>query len=304
MSPALVLTLVTVLWGSTFIVTKDLIAQNPPLGYLTLRFAIGALSLALLCFRKLRSLDRATVVDGLIVAALNALGLFLQVVGQVYTTASKSSFITSLSVPLTPLCAMLLYRARPTRAQIVAIVCASIGLGLLSYPGAALRFNPGDLCTFACALTFGFTIVEMSRRSRGKNALLFATTQVAWGTLIYALAWMVAQRLAPIWHTPVLMLEARPLLFSPRFVTELLYMGVVCTAITSAGQMWAMARMSATGAAIVFALEPVFATLMALALWGASEWPGPRGLTGIAFVLSAVAIAQIRLAGDSKVGVG
>ena len=42
------------------------------------------------------------------------------------------------------------------------------------------------------------------------------------------------------------------------------YMAIACTVVPFGLQTWAMARMSATHAAIVFALEPVFATIMAI----------------------------------------
>jgi drug/metabolite transporter (DMT)-like permease len=71
---------------------------------------------------------------------------------------------------------------------------------------------------------------------------------------------------------------------------------VVCTAVTFAAQTWALARMNATHAAVVFALEPVFASALALALVGAAEWPGNRGAAGAALVMAALAVSEIRRA--------
>ena len=304
--PALVLAAVTILWGSTFVVTKDLMRDTPPLAYLALRFALGAATLGLvLMLTRSRTgrtrVDSAMFTNGIVLALLNSSGLLLQVIGQAYTTASKSSFITSVSVPLTPVCALALYRARPTKPQKVAVVLATLGLGLLTYPGGQARYNPGDLCTFGCAVVFAFTIVEMTRRSPGRDALAFASVQVGSAALFFAVLGVGAQLLARVWHTPILVLEARPLSLSPQLVLEIVYMGVVCTAVTFAAQTWAMARMTATAAAIVFALEPVFATLMAISLWGSAEWPSARGSVGAALVLIAVAVAEIRLPGPRQV---
>jgi drug/metabolite transporter (DMT)-like permease len=88
-------------------------------------------------------------------------------------------------------------------------------------------------------------------------------------------------------------LEARPLVLTPRLVVEGLYMAIFCTVITFGLQTWAMARMSATHAAIVFALEPVFATIMAIGWEGSAEWPGARGATGAAIVMIAVAVSEV-----------
>ena len=65
--------------------------------------------------------------------------------------------------------------------------------------------------------------------------------------------------------------------------------------VTFVGQTWAMARMTATHAAVVFALEPVFATVIALVYDGSGEWLGTRGAIGGALVMLAVAVSEIRL---------
>jgi drug/metabolite transporter (DMT)-like permease len=50
--------------------------------------------------------------------------------------------------------------------------------------------------------------------------------------------------------------------------------------------------MSATRAAIIFATEPVFATLVAIGVSGESEWPGARGAAGAALVLVGVVASE------------
>src|SRR3954471_22824219 len=96
--PELVLVGVTILWGSTFIVTKDIVRASPPMLYLVIRFGVAALLLLALYGRRLR--DRRLIVDGIVLGVMSSLGLVLQVIGQAYTTASKSAFITSLNTPL------------------------------------------------------------------------------------------------------------------------------------------------------------------------------------------------------------
>ena len=43
----------------------------------------------------------------------------------------------------------------------------------------------------------------------------------------------------------------------------------------------------------MFALEPVFATIMAIGWEGSAEWPGARGATGAAIVMIAVAVSEL-----------
>jgi drug/metabolite transporter (DMT)-like permease len=70
-------------------------------------------------------------------------------------------------------------------------------------------------------------------------------------------------------------------------------MALFCTVLTFGAQTWAMARMSATHAAIVFALEPVFATVMAIGWDGSAECPSARGAAGACIVMVAVAVSEL-----------
>ncbi|HEX8423405.1 MAG TPA: DMT family transporter, partial [Pyrinomonadaceae bacterium] len=57
---------------------------------------------------------------------------------------------------------------------------------------------------------------------------------------------------------------------------------------------WGQARMSATHAAIIFSLEPVFATAFAVAVIGAGEWMGGRGWAGAGLVFAGIIISETR----------
>ncbi len=295
MRPELVLVGVTVLWGSTFIVTKDIVRDAPPMLYLVLRFGIAAVVMLALYGRRVRG--RQLIVDGVILGVLNSLGLVLQVLGQVYTTASKSAFITSLNTPLVPIVSFALYATRPTRPQLVAVGLATLGLMLLTYPAGGARWNTGDLYTVGCALFYAFTIVQIARRSPRHDARPLTAVQIVAATLTFccalALAKLCIRTIPPASLPELVRFEARPLVLSARMIVELVYMALFCTVATFGLQTWAMARMSATHAAIVFALEPVFATIMAIGWEGSAEWPGARGATGAAIVMVAVAVSEV-----------
>jgi drug/metabolite transporter (DMT)-like permease len=295
MRPELVLTGVTVLWGSTFIVTKDIVRGAPPMLYLVFRFGIAALILLAAYGKRIRG--RRLIVDGVVLGVLNSLGLVLQVIGQVFTTASKSAFITSLNTPLVPIVALLVYRTRPSKPQLVAVVLATVGLWLLTYPVGGARWNAGDLYTVGCAIFYAFTIVQIARRAPRHDARPLTAIQIVTATAIFCCALALAKlciHTIPAASLPEFArLEARPLVVDTRLVVEMLYMALFCTVATFGLQTWAMARMSATHAAIVFALEPVFATIMAIGWEGSAEWPGARGATGAAIVMIAVVVSEV-----------
>ncbi|MGZ3405143.1 MAG: DMT family transporter, partial [Polyangia bacterium] len=189
--PELILVGVTVLWGSTFIVTKDIVRDAPPMLYLVFRFGLAAVLMLALYGKGARK--KQLLVDGVLLGVLNSLGLILQVYGQVYTTASKSAFITSLNTPLVPLVAFTLYRTRPSTPQLVAVVLATVGLMLLTYPAGGARWNTGDLYTVGCAIFYAFTIVQIARRSPRHDARALTVVQLVTAALVFTVALVLAK---------------------------------------------------------------------------------------------------------------
>ena len=72
---------------------------------------------------------------------------------------------------------------------------------------------------------------------------------------------------------------------TPPFWASALFCGVVASAICITGQMWAMQRANATRAALIFALEPVFAALFAW-LWHGEVLKPSEALGGVLIVLA------------------
>ncbi|HSS45766.1 MAG TPA: EamA family transporter, partial [Thermoanaerobaculia bacterium] len=70
-------------------------------------------------------------------------------------------------------------------------------------------------------------------------------------------------------------------------------LGSFCTAGAFLGCAWAQGRMSAIHGAIILALEPVAAAL--LAAWLLRERLGIRGIGGGAMVLAGIAVSELRL---------
>jgi drug/metabolite transporter (DMT)-like permease len=80
------------------------------------------------------------------------------------------------------------------------------------------------------------------------------------------------------------------------FLRGVLYLGTIGTVGTFLSQTWAQRHMSATHAAIIFALEPVWAALFAA--WFLGERLGARGYWGGALVLAGIVVSELRLRQD------
>ncbi len=225
---------------------------------------------------------------GLILAA----GMALQVLGQTETGASKAAFLTGLSVVLTPFAAYLRTRKLPSLENGVGITLASAGFFVLTFPRAGESFQRGDILMTACGVVFAFYIVELAERSPRHDPILFTGIQLATVAGI-ALCLMLVLR-APVFaglHAAAV--ESRPIVWGGVFLRSVLYLGSIGAVGTFVGQTWAQRQMSATHAAILFTLEPVFAALLAACLLG--ERLGPRGAAGAVLVLAGIVVSEVRI---------
>lgn len=285
-----VLICATVVWGSSFIVVKNVVRDSPPLAFLFWRFLLAAL--LALALTGGRGVTRALLRDGAAAGLLLAAGMVLQVIGQTETTASKAAFLTGLSVVLTPFAAYVRARRLPSLENGAGITLASVGFFLLTFPRGGGPLNRGDLFMAACGVAFAFYIVELGERTGAHDPLRLTGVQMAvvalsGGALSLLLRWPVLSGL----HAAAV--EARPVVWRGTFLWSVAYLGTIGAVGTFLAQTWAQRHMSATHAAILFALEPVVAALLAAYFLG--ERLGARGAVGGLLVLAGIVVSELRL---------
>jgi drug/metabolite transporter (DMT)-like permease len=281
------LVLVTLVWGTTFIVNAEVLGREPPLAYVAARFVLAALILngAALGRTGTRGIWR----DSLGMGVLLALGMGAQIVGQTETSASKTAFITGLSVVLTPVVGLFRTRRLPGPAVLAGVALATGGFALLSWPAGGGGVNRGDLMVFACAVFFAVYFVENEQRSPRHDPLLYTARQMIAAAATLGGASLFLRYARP--SLAIAALEQRTFSLDHRFLVAVGYMTLFATVGTFTVQNWAQARLSATRAAVIFALEPVWAALFAAAIL--SERMGVRGYAGGALVIAGIVVSEI-----------
>ena len=73
-----VLLSLTIIWGSTFVLTKFILENASPFVYVAIRFFAASVLFAALFFRRLRTISKDGVAKGLILGMLLFLGFMLQ----------------------------------------------------------------------------------------------------------------------------------------------------------------------------------------------------------------------------------
>ncbi|MGC9356728.1 MAG: DMT family transporter [Anaerolineae bacterium] len=270
------LVLVTVIWGSTFVIVKNALNTVGPLVFVAARFWVAGMALALVLLFRRDAVTPGLVREGGLTGLFLAAGFVTQTMGLRTTEAGKAAFITGLSVVLVPLLATSLLRQPPTRSAVLGVVLATLGLSLLTLD-RRLAFASGDLWVLGCALAFALHIVSTAHFGSRHEVLPFTITQIFTVALLTLLASLIFER---------------ELLLPPRAaLPAIVYMGVAATALVFGVQTWAQHHTTPTHTALIFSLEPVFAALFAASFGG--EIFTSREMVGAGLILLGMVLAEV-----------
>jgi drug/metabolite transporter (DMT)-like permease len=299
---ALVLT--TLVWGTTFFMAKDILESWPPMAYMSVRFGLAAVVLVALFWRTVARSNRAEWRAGAILGLLMGTGFALQAAGQVYTTASKSAFVTGLTTPLVPFVAYAVLRARPSIENLAGVALATVGGLLILAPRDGAGVNLGDLLTLVATTTFALHITLLSLYARKYEVRRLTVLQIVSVAALVCSAWLAMRAagfaLGPAAVPDFVARESAPLAFTARVAGQLVYLAVVATVAVFFLWTWGQSRTTATHAAIIFSLEPVFATFFAVLARGSEEWMGARGWAGAGLVFAGIIVSELRWAGRGR----
>jgi len=266
---------VTAVWGCTFLVVQDAIARMPVMDFLAWRFLVASAVMLVLRPTCLRNVTRRELLRGVGLGTVLGLGYIAQTYGLRYTSATISGFITGMFVVLTPVMSWIILRRKTNRSTWMVVALATVGLALLSVNGWSVGI--GELLTLGCALFFAIHIVGLGEWSSHYDPYAFALLQIGAVAIISLIA-ATPQGIA---------VPPDPGVWGVIGITA-----VLATAVAFLVQTWAQSLVSATRAAVVMAMEPVFAGLFAVVIGG--NRLTPRTFVGAACILAAMLTINLK----------
>jgi len=278
----LVLLIITLFWGVSFPLMRNVLAYMPVVPYLAVRFILAALIISLIFFKKHRNIRKTEIRGGLIIGFLLFAGMILQVYGLYTTTASNSAFITSMCVALVPILLALFFRQKTEKNTLIGIILAVIGLFLISGI-IRLQLNPGDLLTFLCAIAFAFQIIYISRFTAKGNTIAISIVQLWTAAVLTSFIWLVFDRSTFTINTEVIVVICITAIFG--------------TALAFTAQILVQKDTNPSHAALIFTMEPMFALLFALVIpdtMGNTESIGLITGIGCLLIFSGTIVSEIK----------
>ena len=293
------------IWGSSFFILKDALADMPVFLLLAVRFTAGFGVLALIFRRRLLRMGRAAALHGVVCGVLLFVAYAFQTFGLQETTPGKNAFLTTVYCVLVPFMEMAfawgrelfdrrlsvqpgadgpiaVFRGRdtrhaaiPTRWNWLAAVACLIGIGLVSL-NESLTMNRGDALTLICGVFYALHVLAVGHYTRDEDAVGLTIVQFGAAALCN---WALS-----------LLTEQMPVSIPTDALAELVYLALFPTAIAMLLQNVGQSVTPAAPAAILLSLESVFGVLFSVIFAG--EQVTARLLCGFTLIFLAVIASE------------
>jgi len=251
----ILLIITTILWGSSFIITKTVTKEIPVLFYLGLRYFIALIGMVpfLIYYT---NFNRKLMQYGTISGLFFFIAMVFQTYGLQYTTAGKAGFITGLSTLIVPFMIWILFKRHFKKKIWLAVFLSIIGMAFLFLENTSY-FLIGDFLVFICAISYALFIVLNDTFLKFVDLYLYSFVQLSTLVILLFIGSCIMQE------------SIHMISFDLELLFLLIYMGIFVSTLTVIFQNWAQKQnRNPTQTAIIFNLEPVFAVVFAFIIAG------------------------------------
>ena len=276
------------LWGTSLTVVKTAASVFPPHLILTARFTLAALLLGIIYFRKLKQIRFSDVKAGLLIGLFLFLAYSSQTLGVTFADPGRSGFLSASYCVIVPFLFWAVERTRPDKYHVAAAVLCVAGVFCISLSGSSGSIFPitrsellGDGLALLSGFLFACHIVAVTKSGKNRDPITMTLLQfisAAFFSLIITLLFE---------DTTVLAVT------SLRPIGELLYLAVLCTAVSLLLQNIGQKYCDPSSAAIILGFESIFGVIFPVAL--GIEHLTVSSVVGFIFIFIAIIVSETKL---------
>lgn len=272
----LLLLLVAVSWGSTYLVAKELVSAGTVLALLAVRMLLAAGVMAVIASVRRKRLSSKELYAGIPIGVLLAAVFAFETFGIAHTSATNAGLIISLTMVFTPVLESVVSRRRLPGTFFAAAAVAVAGVVLLAGKGTFDPPSAGDLLVLGAAVVRAAHVVSMHKLANGRAMDSLHLTTVQFGTcaLLFTAGSVVYGDSIPHYLSQL----------DRRQGVMFLYLVLICTVFAFFVQIWAVRRTSPSRVSLLLGTEPVWAAFIGITV--AHDGIGIAGYCGIALILA------------------
>ncbi len=277
-------------WGTSFVMMKDVSEKLPPSLLLALRFTLGCILLSVIFIKRFKKLDKTYWKPGMLIGALLFTAYLVQTYGLIGTTPGKNAFLTASYCVITPFLFWAISKKRPDRFHMSAAIVCLLGIFFISvdFGGESLlTVALGDVLTLICGFFYAAHIVAITMTAHDKDPILITILQFGMAAI---LSWLTYVILAPLGLAPIMATSADTV----SIVTQIVYLSAMCTAVALGLQNFGQKYAHPTSAAVILTFEAVFGAMFSL-LFGKEDGFTVWRALGFVLMFVAVIISETKL---------
>ncbi len=282
-------------WGSTFLIMKQTVKDVPLYFTLFIRFSFAGVLLALIFHKRFfKNLNKKTLIHGIIVGLVLAVGYTLQSTGLTFTTPARNAFLNAVYCVFTPFLAFFINKNSLNSYNLISAALCVLGVGFvaLSSSDSAIASNPllGDGLTLSSGIFFALQLIFIKRYQKTEDnpkgddkITMLAIELITVGVFMAILTLSVELPFRGI-GAYVLNLEQ---------IIKIGYLMLVCTFGTQLAISVSLDKTSENQASLILSLEAVFGMLISV-IFGDEKL---TVLMGVGFVVIFIAelIAELKI---------
>ena len=276
----IMLVFAALIWGSSFIVMKDVVDFLTPAVLLFVRFTLATGFMIVLFFKYLKDIKKSDFISGAITGGCLFTAYFVQTIGLTMTTPSKNAFLTAVYCAIVPFLVWIFYHKKPDGYNFIAAILCFIGIGFVSLTGN-LTLQMGDLLTLVGGFFYAFHILAVKKFTKDTHPIRLTTFQFGFAAIYAGIVSLFIEDITMI--TMIKSSMGLQLFYLAFFATTLALL------FQNMGQKWT----SECNASFIFSLESVFGVLFSVLFYG--EVLTMRVIIGFILIFVAMIISETKL---------
>lgn len=289
----LMLVLVMLLWSGNSVVARAIHEQMPPFTLAFWRWSGAAIIALPFAWRYLKRDWPAAREKWYIILLLGIVGVgcfnAFMYSGLQYTTAANSLLVQAAIPALVLLFDFVIFRNRPRVAQIIGVIVAAVGVGMIIFQGrisaiVSMEFNRGDVLIL-CAVGLWSLYTVLLRLRPAIHGMSFLALTIIIGALC----------MAPLSFNE---LQHRDVIITPEVAAGIFYVTIFPSLIAYFLFNLAVEQIGAGDAGQVINLQPVFGAILAAMLLG-EPFHGYH-VAGMGLIIVGIAFSFVRKSSSAR----
>lgn len=278
------------IWGTSFVIMKDVTEKLPTSILIAVRFTLAFLFLSVLFLKRWKKIDRTYLFPGLLIGTLIFTAYMVQTYGLARTTPGKNAFLTASYCIMTPFLMWAFSKKRPDRYHVISALICLAGMLFISVnfsEESLLSIGIGDLLTLVCGFFYAAHIVAIAMTAQDKDPVLITILQFGVAAI---LSWTLFGVQSACGTAPIDLASEDVV----SLALTLGYLSIMCTGVALLFQNFGQKYANPSSAAIIMTFEAVFGAAFSILLGKEQGFTVFRAL-GFALMFVAVILSETKL---------